>query len=911
MKKYIFLLALFFVQLYYAQKESVLEIEAPDLKVDSLFITYPAAARNTHLLHKYKLSADGSKAIGEGGDIKFPLQKITAIKTDLPYPQPANFSYYNRAENSGMASKTFFIEKGNLKFLLKDDLLNFCLTNVYEKLSIGAISVLNSIRASRRKLSSAEILYLSDYETIEARKYIIELFKTTLISREIVDVSNLEEVYFYIPDFAKEFLSFTHPVDSEFVKQITRKSRELSSGIQDIKKVNNFNEFSVNALDCETPNQRIAAKLLSEALRFSKGNDYQNAFKKVNEAKSIDPNYYEVYRVGAFLKATKGDTLGAEEDYLQGLEIAPENPRLLYYYAQFLLFHLEDIPKALECADILYKIRPKHPFSSFLFVRCYNVSKEYNKAIQIIKSLISNTELDPLNLRVAYTELISLYSNSGQSYLKVQSDIDSGINHFKKSFEVFGTCVDKNIVDTKMLKNFSDALHTFLMMIPPTEIENNHNYIGNSLTFDWGANCELILLNDGFDLIVGNPPYVCSRNMDETTLELIKGWKVASSGHPDLYIPFFQIGIENLNQNGLLGYITVNTFTKSVNGRMLREYFDEEDINLTLINFGGEQVFHDRSTYTCICFIRRGNGSVHYIRTLSTELQNLDLNALQQFDYAELNHHDGWNLVNDQDILNFITKIESTGLPFKNLYNTRNGIATLKNDVYKFTPTHHDADFYYFSINGVMHAVEKGICRDIINANKIKNFEDLNRLKEKIIFPYDENTLILSEVELISTYPKAYAYLTFHRTILSNRDKGKGKDKYDAWYAYGRRQSMDINAFKLFFPHICERPTFVLCKERDLLFYNGIAIVSNDLQELLVIKKIMESELFYKYIKNTTKDYASGYISMSRNYLKNFGVPSMTFEQQELFLNSRNSDDILNHYYALNDMTEIAEPLIN
>jgi tetratricopeptide (TPR) repeat protein/cold shock CspA family protein len=306
---------------------------------------------------------------------------------------------------------------------------------------------------------------------------LIELFKTTLVSREIVDVSNLEEVYFYIPDFAKEFLSFTHPVDPEFVKQITRKSRELSSGIQDIKKVNSFNEFSVNALDCETPNQRIAAKLLSEALKYSKGNDYQNAFKKVNEAKNVDPNYYEVYRVGGFLKATKGDTLGAEEDYLQGLEIAPENPRLLYYYAQFLLFHLEDIKKALECADLVFKLKPEHPFSSFLYVRCYNVSKEYNKAIQIIKNLISNTELDPLNLRVAYTELISLYSNSGQSYLKVQSDIDSGISHFKKSFEVFGTCVDKNIVDTKMLKNFSDALYTFLMMLPPTEIENNHEYV--------------------------------------------------------------------------------------------------------------------------------------------------------------------------------------------------------------------------------------------------------------------------------------------------------------------------------------------------------------------------------------------------------------------------------------------------
>ena len=106
--------------------------------------------------------------------------------------------------------------------------MNFCLTNVYEKLSDGAISVLNSIRASRRKLSSAEILYLSDYETLDARKYLIELFKTTLISREIVDATNIEEVYYYIPDFAKEYLSQKHPVDQAYVKKITSKSRELT-----------------------------------------------------------------------------------------------------------------------------------------------------------------------------------------------------------------------------------------------------------------------------------------------------------------------------------------------------------------------------------------------------------------------------------------------------------------------------------------------------------------------------------------------------------------------------------------------------------------------------------------------------------------------------------------------------------
>ncbi|HRG01405.1 MAG TPA: NB-ARC domain-containing protein [Bacteroidia bacterium] len=376
----------------------------------------------------------------------------------------------------------------------KDDLLNFCLTNVYEKLSIGAISVLNSIRASRRKLSSAEILYLSDYETLDAKKYLIELFKTTLISREIVAASNLEEVYYYIPDFAKDFLSHKHPVDPEYVKKITRKSKELTSGIHGIKKINSYNEFSINALACETPNQRIAAKLLSEALAFSKSSNYEKAFQKVNEAKNVDPNYYEVYRVSAFLKATNGDTLSAEEDYLQGLEIAPNNPRLLYYYSQFLLFYLEDTEKALVCAEKVFKLKPDHPFSSFLFARCYNVMKEFNKAIQIIKNLISNTKLDALNLRMAYTELISLYANSGQSYLKIESDINSGISHFKKSFDSFETCVKENIVDIKMLKNFCDALCTFMNLLPSTEIENNHSYVKN-LILSNSKQINLIYLN--------------------------------------------------------------------------------------------------------------------------------------------------------------------------------------------------------------------------------------------------------------------------------------------------------------------------------------------------------------------------------------------------------------------------------
>ncbi|MCD8402456.1 NB-ARC domain-containing protein [Tenacibaculum finnmarkense] len=402
--------------------------------------------------------------------LKLPQSILIEIASKLYY-NPLALKWFVSTVETGISPQEVLNNK--------DDLLNFCLTNVYGKLSKGAISVLNSIRASRRKLSSAEIIYLSEYEALDARKYLIELFKTTLITREIVDSQNLEEVYYLIPDFAKEYLSQKHPVDKVFVKMITRKSRELNSGINDIKKVNSHNEFSINALSCITTNQKIAAKLLSEALNYSKANNYDKAFQKIAEAKNVDPSYYEVYRVSAFLKATNGDTLSAEDDYLIGLEIAPENPRLLYYYSQFLLFHLEDTKKAIEYAEKVYKLRPEHPYSSFLLVRCFNMMKEFNKAIQIIKKLIIESQLDSLNLRVAYTELISLYSNSGQNFLKIESDIDNGINHFKKSFETFDICVAKEIIDVKMLKNFCDSLYAFISILPTMEVENNKKFIKN------------------------------------------------------------------------------------------------------------------------------------------------------------------------------------------------------------------------------------------------------------------------------------------------------------------------------------------------------------------------------------------------------------------------------------------------
>lgn len=400
--------------------------------------------------------------------MKLPSKTLVEISEKL-YFNPLALKWFVNAVEMGISPAEVLANK--------DDLLNFCLTNVYEKLSEGATAILKTIRASRRKLTTGEIIYLSNFQPLEVRKYLIELFRTTLINREIKDANNLEEVYYYISDFAKDFLSKNYQIEPEYVKSLTKKYKNLEEGLKDITKYSRYNEFSINALSFETANQKISAKFLSEALVYSKIGNFEDALQRVNEAKNIDANYSEVYRVGAFIKATQGDILSAEEDYQMGLEIAPNNLRLLFYYAQFLLFNLEDSDKALIYAQKVYDCKPNHPYTSFLFARCYNHNREFNKAIQILRNLLSNKELDPKNTRVAYTELISLYSNTGQSLLRVETDIENAINHYIKAFETFEECVDKNIIDYKVLKNFVDCLYSFINTLPTTEIEKNKDIV--------------------------------------------------------------------------------------------------------------------------------------------------------------------------------------------------------------------------------------------------------------------------------------------------------------------------------------------------------------------------------------------------------------------------------------------------
>ena len=433
----------------------------------------------------------------------------------------------------------------------------------------------------------------------------------------------------------------------------------------------------------------------------------------------------------------------------------------------------------------------------------------------------------------------------------------------------------------------SKLLLSLLAISEGEDIEQFHFNIhqGDTLIFNWSE-----VINDfqGFEIIVGNPPYVSARNLDDAAKENVKLWEVCSTGNPDLYIPFFQIGYENLAPNGILGYITMNTFFKSLNGRALRKYFEDKGTAIRIIDFGTNQIFKSKSTYTCICFLEKvAQNFVEYFKSESKELPS-DRNLFSRVNFNNLDAKKGWNLNNNE----IISRIEAIGNPFGKLYKTRHGIATLRNDLFIFKPVAEDEDFFYLQ-NGNLYPIEKGICKDILNSNKLSRSIDFDSVREKVLFPYNDNNKpkALDEEFLKDVYPEAYKYLKKKKQELAKRDKGKGE--YEKWFAFGRTQSLEKVENKLFFPKFSDQtPNYLLSNDIDLLFYNGQAVIGHSEEEMLLAKKIMESRLFWYYIKTSSKPYTSNYYSLNGNYINNFGVCDFTNNEIDFILNENNKETL-------------------
>lgn len=448
---------------------------------------------------------------------------------------------------------------------------------------------------------------------------------------------------------------------------------------------------------------------------------------------------------------------------------------------------------------------------------------------------------------------------------------------------VYGIDVSKNSIErTKILLS--------LMALSDGEqlqCDTLHLYVANTLSFDFNSLAP-IRDNGGFDLVIGNPPYVRAKHIDEASKPLLQKWQVARVGNADLYLPFFEIGLSILNSNGELGYITVNTFFKSVNARGLRKFIQSNQHSIRILNFGQELIFKKKLAYTCLAFLsKRKSAGIEYAKISSNDILTGKSVSVELIPFADLDSHKGWNL-GEKDLLENIKKIESCGKPLSE-YCIKNGIATLANDIFIFSPVEEDDKYYYLSMDGIRWPIERAICKNIIKPNILKTESDISLKLEKLIFPYDDQYVVFSEVFFKRHYPRAYSYLLANKGKLLKRDKGEFS--YE-WYEFGRTQAINYKGKKLMFPYMTDTPKFVYSDDVDMLIYCGYAFYDESEEKLLLLKKILESSIFRYYIVHTSKPYSTGYYSYAKNYLKSFSICLLSREDQAYLLKTLDKQSI-------------------
>lgn len=156
--------------------------------------------------------------------------------------------------------------------------------------------------------------------------------------------------------------------------------------------------------------------------------------------------------------------------------------------------------------------------------------------------------------------------------------------------------------------------------------------------FDWNDEFKDIMANGGFDVVIGNPPYVKYENLNTELKNYSKIYYKCASSFFDIFQLFFERFFKFLNKNGLLGYIFPNLFLKGMNYRFSRKYFTKKS-KIEIIRNYGDSVFEKVKMPTCIMILRKVLANSNIIKYYRKVADNFIECKVNQDSFNEKNNY--------------------------------------------------------------------------------------------------------------------------------------------------------------------------------------------------------------------------------------------------------------------------------
>ncbi|MCT7951840.1 Eco57I restriction-modification methylase domain-containing protein [Ancylothrix sp. C2] len=244
-------------------------------------------------------------------------------------------------------------------------------------------------------------------------------------------------------------------------------------------------------------------------------------------------------------------------------------------------------------------------------------------------------------------------------------------------------------------------LKTAEMGKPLTYLDENIK-VGNSIVgdsrfaekaFNWEKEFAEVFADGGFDVVIGNPPYV-----RQELLSPIKPYLQANyesyDGVADLYTYFYEKGLKLLKKGGLLSYIVTNKWLRAGYGEALRRFFVKEGIIEKIIDFGHAPIFEDADTFPCILALRKPDFSENVAenKVIVCAVPRECLADINLSQYVEEKSYkisqsrftaDAWSL-EPAEVDELMQKIKRVGIPLKDFAGVKpyRGILTGLNDAF-------------------------------------------------------------------------------------------------------------------------------------------------------------------------------------------------------------------------------------
>lgn len=378
-------------------------------------------------------------------------------------------------------------------------------------------------------------------------------------------------------------------------------------------------------------------------------------------------------------------------------------------------------------------------------------------------------------------------------------------------------------------------------------------------------------ITNGFDIVLGNPPYVRQEQIKEFK-PIFRNQYDCYTGVADLYVYFYEQGLKLLKNKGILCYISSNKYFRSGYGEKLRQFLANESTIYQLIDFGDAPVF-TAIAYPSIIIASKGQIKNHQTRVLNWELGqpvNEFFSVFKNSNFLMAQKDltaDGWRLESNS-VLKLLEKLRKTGKPLGEYVNGRfyRGILTGFNEAFIVDQETRDRLI-------AEHPSSAEVLKPFLRGRDVKrwrvNFSEQYLIKiessENKQHPWSGKPAKEAEKIFAKTYPAIYEHFKQFRERLIKRDD---QGKY-FWELRSCRYWQEFEQPKIIIPAITQNVEYAA----DFSGYysndkTSICVAEN----VLYILAILNSKLMWWFIQNTAAAKQGGFYEFKPMYVSKIPI---------------------------------------